>query len=77
MTSMCPKCGRPKATEYPAPKEACIGGRGCQLVSRYYQRGRRDGIDEGVQIAKERHVIDNAEVNWIGVEAEAERAKAQ
>lgn len=80
MTDVCPKCGRPNAETYPAPKDACIGGRGCQLVSRYYQRGRRDGIDEGVKTAKDHAGIAwccdvDAGICWSNVDAEAEKAK--
>lgn len=80
MTEACPKCGRPRwpAGALSTPDMVHCwheGGRECDGYAAGYRRGRRDGIDEGVQIAKERHIIDSTEVNWVGVEAEAEQAK--
>lgn len=98
MTDTCPKCGRPKAIDI---DDAFLGQDTCSdgvpgvddpscreiEVASAYQRGRRDGIDEGVRIAKEHVVTDCQDCQWtqtgthelgpywFEVEVEAEKAK--
>lgn len=87
MTDVCPKCGREIDLEFPDTYMfACgvEGGETCRLFEDAYQRGRRDGIDEGVKIAKMRVVVRHymqwpegewTNVSWSKVDAEAEKAK--
>ena len=94
MTDTCKNCGRPRwpAGALSAPHMVHCwqeGGRECDGYAAGYQRGRRDGIDEGVRIAKERaELADMSElfqcsgeydpfIDWSNVDAEADKAKGQ
>jgi len=80
MTEAGPQCGRERDDSGVfMALLACPGEDDpvCFVVASAYQRGRRDGIDEGVQIAKDRLNIYYEEVDWVAVDAEAERAKEQ
>lgn len=54
MADVCPDCGRPTERGEHEGMSWCIvrGSHSCTIVAAAYQRGRRDGIDEGVRIAK-------------------------
>lgn len=89
MTDVCPKCGRPQGdalNREPGPWFRCeahigdeIDAAYCDQVAAAYQRGRRDGIDEGVRIAKEWVEVEELHgheyVNFENVERKAEKAK--
>lgn len=74
MADVCPDCGRPSERGEHEGMSWCIqrGSHSCTIVAAAYQRGRRDGIDEGVRIAKS--YIDM----WpTDVDAAAEKAKGE
>lgn len=87
MADVCPDCGRPTINAAEHGWAACIrrGSHSCEIVAAAYQRGRRDGIDEGVRIAKAYAravdipcgVISYAGVKWDRVDAAAEKAKGE
>lgn len=73
---VCPDCGRTTTADAGEIRgwERCIrtGTHSCEIVAAAYQRGRRDGIDEGVALVKS--YIDM----WpTDVDAAAEKAKGQ
>lgn len=94
MTDTCKNCGRPR---WPAGALSAdhMGhcrheySHDCEVYAVGYMRGRSDGIDDGVRIAKE-HVItccldcrwtqagtDESGPDWGDVDAEAEKAKGE
>jgi len=94
MTDTCKNCGRQiwPAGALSAPHMVHCwqsGGHECEGYAAGYTRGRRDGIDEGVRIAKEHSTLaDMSErrlcsgdydpfIDWSNVDAEAEKAKEQ
>lgn len=73
MADVCPDCGRPTDRGEHEGMSWCIvrGSHSCMIVADAYQRGRRDGIDEGVRIAKALDVL-----SMLG-DAAAEKAKGE
>ncbi len=88
MADVCPDCGRPSERGDHEGMSWCIlrGSHSCEIVRAAYRRGRRDGIDEGVAIAKrearlhEGHVDPlcmASEIEWDDVDAAAAKAKGE
>lgn len=83
----CPKCGMAYPDEtvtYFGRGKYCDSDDECAAVASAYQRGRRDGIDEGVRIAKTSAVIRHymkwpegewTNIDWSDVDSEAEARK--
>lgn len=82
MIVVCPKCGRERDDSGVFMALLSCPGEDdpvCFVVAAAYQRGRRDGIDEGVRLAKEWVEVEELHgheyVNFENVERKAEKAK--
>ena len=85
MDDVCPKCDLCGTDLYPGLSHA-RDGVACAIIRAAYQRGRRDGIDEGVAIARASIVVreyhcdyscGDTEIDWTDVDAAAEKAKGE
>lgn len=66
MADVCPDCGRPSERGEHEGMSWCIvrGSHSCMIVADAYQRGRRDGIDDGRRAALWSVAIGCAVTRW-------------